>query len=390
MSAAEHERVVDYLNRNSAGMVTLLESLTRVESPSSDAASQLPVKEILREEFAGLGYRSRLLSGRTSGGSLFASPAQRRRGRALQLLLGHFDTVWPVGTLEAMPFEIEGNVIRGPGVFDMKGGVVQIIFALRAIRDLGLIPSITPVVFLNSDEEIGSRESGDYIRMLARRVERAFVMEPALGTDGAIKTARKGVGRFTVCVKGKAAHAGLDPEGGASAILELSHVIQCLFEMNDPAKGISVNVGTIDGGIRPNVIAPESKAVIDVRVATNADAERIEREIRSIEPRVPGVTLEIDGFIGRPPLEPTPANRALWAAAKDIAAKLDIELTDGLAGGGSDGSTTSQYTATLDGMGPVGDGAHARHEYLLLDKTIERAALLTLLILAPRINGVKA
>jgi glutamate carboxypeptidase len=330
MSAAEHERVVDYLNRNSAGMVTLLESLTRVESPSSDAASQLPVKEILREEFAGLGYRSRLLSGRTSGGSLFASPAQRRRGRALQLLLGHFDTVWPVGTIEGMPFEIEGNVIRGPGVFDMKGGVVQIIFALRAIRDLGLIPSITPVVFLNSDEEIGSRESGDYIRMLARRVERAFVMEPALGTDGAIKTARKGVGRFTVCVKGKAAHAGLDPEGGASAILELSHVIQCLFEMNDPTKGISVNVGTIDGGIRPNVIAPESKAVIDVRVATNADAERIEREIRSIEPRVPGVTLEIDGFIGRPPLEPTPANRALWAAAKDIAAKLDIELTEGL------------------------------------------------------------
>jgi len=286
-----------------------------------------------------------------------------------------------------MPFEIEGNVIRGPGVFDMKGGIVQIIFALRALQELGLTPDITPVVFLNSDEEIGSRESGDYIRMLAKRVERAFVMEPALGMDGAIKTARKGVGRFTVCVKGKAAHAGLDPEGGASAILELSHVIQCLFQMNDPEKGISVNVGTIDGGIRPNVIAPESKAVIDVRVATNVDAEIIEREIRGIEPQVPGVTLEIDGFIGRPPLEPTPANRALWAVAKDIAAKLDLELTQGLAGGGSDGSTTSQYTATLDGMGPVGDGAHARHEHLLLDQTIKRAALLTLLILAPTING---
>ena len=388
MTAAEHERVVEYLNSNSGNMVTLLESLTRVESPSSDAASQFPVKEILRKEFESLGYRARLLSGRSSGGCLFAAPIDHERGRSLQLLLGHFDTVWPLGTLAGMPFEIEGNVIRGPGVFDMKGGVVQIIFALRALRDLGLTPSITPVVFLNSDEEIGSRESGKYIRILARRVERAFVMEPALGTDGAIKTARKGVGRFTVCVKGKAAHAGLDPESGASAILELSHVIQCLFEMNDPASGISVNVGTIDGGIRPNVIAPESKAVIDVRVATNADAERVEQEIRGIEPQVPGVTLEIDGFIGRPPLEPTPANRALWATAKDIAAKLGMELTEGLAGGGSDGSTTSQYTATLDGMGPVGDGAHARHEYLLLDKTIERAALLTLLILAPTIDGV--
>ncbi|MBT8440762.1 MAG: M20 family metallopeptidase [Gammaproteobacteria bacterium] len=387
MNAVEHERVVEYLNSRSGDMVVLLESLTRVESPSSDAASQFPVKEILRDEFARLGYRVRLLSGRTSGGSLFAAPLERERGRSLQLLLGHFDTVWPVGTLDNMPFEIEGNVVRGPGVFDMKGGVVQIIFALRTLRELGLTPHITPVVFLNSDEEIGSRESGNYIRMLAKRVERAFVMEPALGPDGAIKTARKGVGRFTVRVKGKAAHAGLDPEGGASAILELSHVIQCLFQMNDPEKGISVNVGTIDGGIRPNVIAPESKAVIDVRVATNADAEKIEREIRGIEPKIPGVTLEIDGFIGRPPLEPTPANRALWGAAKDIAAKLDLELTQGLAGGGSDGSTTSQYTATLDGMGPVGDGAHAHHEHLLLDKTIERAALLALLILAPAING---
>ena len=388
MTVAQHERVVDYLNSRSDDLVRLLGSLTRVETPSSDASSQAPVKQILAKEFENLGYRVRLLPGRTTGGSLYASPRDRPRGRSAQLLLGHFDTVWPVGTLDDMPFEIDGNVVRGPGVFDMKGGVAQIIFALRTLRELGLTPSITPVVFLNSDEEIGSRESARYIRLIARRVERAFVMEPALGPDGAVKTTRKGVGRFTVAVKGKAAHAGLDPEGGASAILELSHVIQCLFEMNDPERGISVNVGTIDGGIRPNVVAPESKAVIDVRVATNEDAARIEERIRGIEPKIPGVTLEIDGFIGRPPMEPTPANRALWAVAKDIAAKLDMELSEGLAGGGSDGSTTSQYTATLDGMGPVGDGAHARHEHLLLDRTIERAALLTLLILAPTIDGV--
>jgi len=387
MTAADRQQILDYLTGNADAMVGLLETLTRTESPSSEATSQYPVIDILTAEFEQLGFLVRWLPGRSSGGSLFARPTQRERGRNLQLLLGHFDTVWPLGTIDSMPFEVDGNVIKGPGVFDMKGGVVQIIFALRALRDLELTPDITPVVFLNSDEEIGSRESGNYIRLLARRVERAFVMEPALGTDGAIKTARKGVGRFTVRVRGKAAHAGLDPEGGASAILELSHVIQTLFDMNDPNKGISVNVGTIDGGIRPNVIAPESKAVIDVRVATHADAETIEAEIRGIEPLTPGVTLDIDGFIGRPPLEPTPANRTLWDRARAIARELDIELTEGLAGGGSDGSTTSRYTATLDGMGPVGDGAHARHEYLLLDRTIERAALLTLLILAPTLYG---
>ena len=224
--------------------------------------------------------------------------------------------------------------------------------------------------------------------MLARRVQRAFVMEPALGIDGSIKTARKGVGRYTVRVKGKAAHAGLDPEGGASAILELSHVIQELFKLNDPARGITVNVGTIDGGIRPNVIAAESKAVIDVRVATKSDAEMIDAKIRSLEPTIPGVSLDIDGFVGRPPLEPTPANTVLWERAQSLAQNLGFELSQGLAGGGSDGSTTSQYTATLDGLGPVGDGAHARHEHLLLDDTIKRATLLTLLILSPALDEV--
>ena len=387
MTDLHRQSIVTYLKDSTGEMVRLLESLARAESPSSVASSQLPVKEILSDEFRRLGFHVRLLSGRSSGGSIMARPAVRERHRGLQLLLGHFDTVWPVGTIDSMPFEVDGNIVRGPGVFDMKGGVVQILFALRALADLGLTPQITPVVFLNSDEEIGSRESGNHIRLLARRVERAFVMEPALGTQGAIKTARKGVGRFTVRVSGKAAHAGLDPESGASAILELSHVIQELFGMNDPDKGITVNVGTIDGGIRPNVVAPESKAVIDVRVATHQDAEMIEAKIRSIKPQIPGVTLDIDGAIGRPPLEPTEANRALWETAKQLASELGIELTEGLAGGGSDGSTTSQYTATLDGLGPVGDGAHAPHEHLLIDKTIERAALLTLLLLAPTLNG---
>lgn len=383
MTSTYRELVSEYFADKSGEMTELLEALVRAESPSSSAASQMPVKKILAEEFSALDMRVRSGRGQTSGGSLFARPRKRNGDARWQLLLGHFDTVWPTGTIESMPFEVDGNVIRGPGVFDMKGGIVQIIFALRALRDLGLKPEVTPVIFLNSDEEIGSHESGKYIRMLAKRVERVFVMEPALGIDGSIKTARKGVGRYTVLVRGKAAHAGLDPEGGASAILELSHVIQELFKLNDPVRGITVNVGTVDGGIRPNVVAAESKAVIDVRVATNVDAESIDAQIRAIEPATPGVSLDIDGFIGRPPLEPTPANTRLYERAQGYARDLGFELTQGLAGGGSDGSTTSQYTATLDGLGPVGDGAHARHEHLLLDDTIKRTILLALLIMSP-------
>jgi glutamate carboxypeptidase len=238
-------------------------------------------------------------------------------------------------------------------------------------------------VLLNADEEIGSRTSSSYIRMLARRADRAFVLEPAMGEDGDIKTERKGIGRFTVTVFGKAAHAGLDPEGGASAILELSHVIQTLFAFNDPDKGITVNVGTIDGGIQPNVIAPHSTAVVDVRVPTIDSGAAIEKAIHAIEPVTPGVRLHIEGRIGRPSMEATPRNAALWRQAKALGNDLGLDLRAARAGGGSDGNTTSQYTATIDGLGPVGDGAHAEHEYLYIDKTLDRAALLTLLMLAP-------
>jgi glutamate carboxypeptidase len=233
--------------------------------------------------------------------------------------------------------------------------------------------------------------------MLARRADRVFVLEPALGEDGDIKTERKGIGRFTITVHGKAAHAGLDPEGGASAILELSHVIQTMFALNDPDNGITVNVGTIDGGIHPNVIAPHSTAVVDVRVPTVAAGKRIENEIHSIEPATPGVRLHIEGSIGRPSMEATPRNAALWRQAQSLGDQLaalwrqaqslgdqlGLDLCSARAGGGSDGNTTSQFTATLDGLGPVGDGAHAEHEFLYIDKTLERTALLTMLLHSP-------
>jgi glutamate carboxypeptidase len=350
------------------------------------AESQQGVRSILARAFEDLGYRTIFIPGRSSGGQLYATPRNRVRGRRTQLLLGHHDTVWPLGTLETMPFSVEDDIVKGPGVYDMKGGLTQTVLALRTLAQLDLEPAVTPVVFINSDEEIGSRESTRHIRTLARQMNRVFVLEPSLGLAGHIKTTRKGVGRFTVKVKGKAAHAGLDADRGVSAILELSHVIQELFSLNDSEKGITVNVGTIDGGLRPNVIAPESKAVVDVRVQTHKDAMAVERAIHSLQPSIPGTQLEVEGGIGRPALEATPRNQALWHLAKELGREIGLELDDGLAGGGSDGNTTSQFTATLDGLGAVGDGAHAHHEFLSIEKTLERTALLALLLLLPPLN----
>jgi glutamate carboxypeptidase len=386
MAPASNE-ILAFLLEQREGMVEFLRRLTLLESPSSDPATQLAVRDLLADRLDALGYLTRRVAGRSSGGQLFARPHERARHAPRQLVVGHYDTVWPLGTLEQMPFDYDGQVVRGPGVFDMKGGLTQLVFALDAIRQLELSQPVTPVIFLNSDEEIGSRDSTRFIRQLARIADRALILEPSLGPEGAIKTARKGVGCYSVTVKGKAAHAGLDPEAGVSAIHELSHVIQALFALNAPDRGVSVNVGTIEGGLRPNVIAPESRALIDVRVATQQDAERIDAAIRGLRPRIDGIELVIDGSIGRPALERTPRNRAFWELACRLGDELGLELAEAMAGGGSDGNTTSLYTATLDGLGPVGDGAHARHEHLDIDRTIERAALLTLLLTAPPLQG---
>jgi glutamate carboxypeptidase len=371
--------VLGYLREQGQALVGFLERLALAESPSTE--SQDKVLGILSEALIEIGFAVRCLPGRRSSGHLYARP-ERRRAPA-QLLLGHCDTVWPLGTIEVMPVEVSGGVVRGPGVYDMKGGLAQMVFALRALRDLGLKPSVTPVVFVNSDEEVGSRESTRHIRRLGRAVQRVFVLEPSLGPSGKLKTARKGVGRFSVVVEGEAAHAGLDPAGGASAILELSYLIQALFALNDPARGITVNVGTIDGGLSPNVVAPESRAVVDVRVPNHEDARRVEEAILGLKPVTPGVTLRVEGGMGRPPMERTPRNRALWETARRLGKELGLDLEEGVAGGCSDGNTTSLFTATLDGLGAVGDGAHARHEFVYVDRMVERCALLVLLLMEP-------
>ena len=281
-----------------------------------------------------------------------------------------------------MPIERLNGRLTGPGTYDMKGGLATMVFALRTLCELGLEPVVVPVVLINSDEEIGSPDSSRAIARLAKLADRALILEPAGGRSGKVKTARKGVSRYSVRVRGRAAHSGTEPGRGASAILELSHLVQSLFALNDPKRGISVNVGTISGGLRPNVIAPNSQAAVDVRILTKEQAEQIDLAIRALRPLNPRVRLEVDGGLETLPLERTPRNRAIWKVARSVGRELGLELKEMRAGGASDGNTTSLYTATLDGLGPVGGGAHAAHEFVKVASLAERSAVLALLVLA--------
>ncbi len=362
-------------------MISMIMELASMESPSDEPESQRPVQALLTRACEDLGFRVRKLAGETTGGILMAVPRNREKRRPAQLLMGHCDTVWKSGTLETMPVVREGNRLRGPGVFDMKAGLVQMIFALRILRTLGLEPPLTPVILVNSDEETGSLESKRTIAKVARRMARAFIPEPAMGEEGKLKTVRKGVLQFEMEVTGKAAHAGLDPEGGASAVLELSHLIQTLHGMTDLDRGISLNVGVVSGGTRANVTPPSATAEVDVRILSLADGEEMEERVRALTTTVPGTTLEITRTAFIPPLEANERNRALWERSRETARELGMELEEVTAGGGSDGNTTSRHTATLDGLGAVGDGAHAAHEFLYVDRQTERVALLARLLM---------
>jgi len=383
-------RIVGHLRSERQAMVELLERLALAESPSDDPAAIASVLAILSSELKQSGLWVQTYRGRQSGGMLYARRRQRRKNVRFQMLVGHCDTVWPVGTVRKLPVRIEDDAVRGPGVFDMKGGLVQMIFALRAIEELGLEPAADCVVVINSDEEVGSPDSAPLIRRLARRAVRAFILEPAFGRAGKLKTARKASGGFEIIVTGRAAHAGINPEDGASAILEMSHQIQKLFALNDASRGITVNVGTIDGGLRSNVVAAEVRASVDVRVPTVADARAVESAIRGLTPVNPQTMIRVEGGIDQFPMEPSPRNQALWRLAQELAKQLDIELDQAAVGGASDGNTTSQYTATLDGLGAVGDGAHAPHEHALIPQMVERCALLVLLLAAPMADAARA
>lgn len=376
----------EYLMTHEEQMILFLKELVGMETPSDMIASQHHILKYLKNRFEAMGYLAIHVSGKKTGGYLYARPKNRNRKLPLQLLIGHCDTVWPLGTIDNMPLIYRDGTIKGPGIYDMKAGLTQIVFALMAIKELNITQKVEPIVFINSDEEIGSRESTHALKRLAKLADRAYVLEPPLGLNGKLKTARKGLGRFTITVRGRAAHAGLDPGKGVNAIVELSQQVQQLYAMNDLEKGITVNVGTIEGGISPNVIAPMSKAVIDVRVTKEADGELITKKIKALKPFHQDVELEIEGGIGRPPMEKTPGNRLLWKMAKEQGQELGLDLEEASAGGGSDANTTSLFTATLDGLGTPGDGAHATHEYIIQNKLIERTALLTLLLLVEPLN----
>jgi glutamate carboxypeptidase len=392
MPASRTDSLLAWTRVHEREMVALLIELARRESPSVERESQREPFRVLAAELERIDYRVRAVpGGGAAGDHLYARPIHRERGAPRQLLIGHMDTVWPVGTLAGMPLHEEAGVLYGPGVADMKGGLVEIVFALRALHELELPPSVTPVVLVNTDEEIGSRSSTGVIRMLARGADRAFVLEAGEGADGRLKIARKGGGNFVVRIGGRPSHAGADRESGISAILELSHQVQRLFALNDPERGITVNVGTIDGGLRPNVIAPQATAIVDVRVPSATAAREVESALRGLEPVLPGATIEVEGGFHRPPMEPHEENRALLATAQRLARDLGFSVEDaGLVGGGSDANTTSLFTGTLDGLGPVGGGSHATDERVEVHHLPERTALLAALVLEPAARGTSA
>lgn len=375
-------RVRAYLEQRRDEMVDLLGRLVLAESPSLEPDSQHAVQSILGEAFTDIGYDVRHLPGEITGGQLHVLDTSRE-GAPYQLMVGHCDTVWPRGTLDRMPMTVENGHLRGPGSFDMKGGLVQILFALRTLRALDLEPEVAPSVLVNSDEEIGSPESKPHVERLAAGADRALIIEPAMGPEGLIKTARKGISRYTLNIRGRSAHAGLEPELGVSAIRELAHQIERIYSLNEPREGVTVNVGVIDGGSRPNVVAEGARAEIDVRVLSDEQAARIDRALRSLTPVTPGIELELSGAMEASPLERTPRNRALWHAVQGAGRRLGLALDETIAGGASDGNTTSMFTATVDGLGTLGDGAHADHEFVDITTMPERAAMLALVVLEP-------
>ena len=350
------------------------------ETPPHKKKAHLDFFELVKSDLNGLNYDTEIYPAKYSGGLLLGrikdDPAE-----SYQIMLGHADTVWPESTIDKMPFKKEENILKGPGIYDMKAGLLMMVTALKIIKGLGLCTPLSPIIVISSDEETGSRGSKQNIIRLAKIAERVFVLEPSLDPDGKLKTRRKGVGHYDIIIRGVSSHAGIEPEKGKSAILELSYLIQKLHELNDPEKGITVNVGTINGGISTNVVAPESRASVDIRIMTKKDGKEIHKKIMSLEPDMEGVTFEIEGGIERPPLVQNKRNLKLWNAAKDIANEMGFKLKTGISGGGSDGSYTSLYTATLDGLGAVGEGAHSPTEKIYLKETIQRIALLAGLLM---------
>jgi glutamate carboxypeptidase len=377
-SAAE---LLRFCEENREGMLEVLRQMVEMESPSDNKVALDHLGAHLAREFELLGGKVTIDRQPVAGDNL-SIEFPGRSGAKPVLLLGHFDTVWPMGTLSGMPFRVEGGRVRGPGVLDMKAGITMMMFALRALRVLGNHPDHRPVtVVLDTDEEVGSTTGRPLVEATAKNCEAVLVLEPAQGLAGHLKTSRKGVGDFTVRVSGRASHAGVDFEKGHSATVELSRQILDIAKFTDLSRGITVNPGVIQGGTRTNVVAAEASAEVDVRIARMADAAELEQKFRSLRSYDPQCSLEVTGGINRPPMERTEGTIRLFQIAQEQASKLGMKLEESSTGGGSDGNFTSALgIPTLDGLGAVGEGAHADHESILMEELPRRTALLAALI----------
>jgi len=368
------ERLGYFEARQEACLQTIRE-LVEIESPSDNKAAVDRIGRVLAEKFAALGGRAQIHPATDFGDNVQIDFVGRSSINPV-LLLGHFDTVYPLGTLASMPCYVADGRMHGPGVLDMKSGIALMLSAIEALQAWhGELPR--PVtVFLVSDEEVGSYSSRRITEALATESAAVLVLEPA-GPRGAVKTARKGVGEYTLRVQGVAAHAGLDPGKGHSAILELARQIPALWKLNDLKQGVSVNPGVIRGGTRTNVIAAEATVEIDVRIKRAKQAAALNRKIRALKPFDRHCKLSLEGGINRLPMERTAGVAALYKKAKTIAGQMDWKLEEAAVGGGSDGNFTAGIgIPTLDGMGGVGIGAHALHEHIVISELPRRALLL--------------
>ena len=356
-------------------MAQTIREFVEMESPSDNKAAGDGMGALLAARFNEIGGKSRLHRSSEYADNLqidFPGPGDQEP----VLLLGHFDTVYPLGTLSTMPCHTHDGRLYGPGVLDMKSGIALMMYAIQALQTWhGMLPR--PItVFLVSDEEVGSSSSRKITEKLARASVAVLVLEPAAG-HGAVKTARKGVGEYTLTVNGVAAHAGLDPATGHSAIVELAHQITAISKLNDLRSGVTVNPGIVRGGTRTNVIAAQAVVEIDVRIQRASQARGLDRKLRALRPHDKRCKLTIDGGINRMPMQRTPGVAALYKRAKGIAQHIGWKLDEAAVGGGSDGNFTAGIgIPTLDGMGGVGAGAHAVHEHIVISELPRRALLL--------------
>jgi glutamate carboxypeptidase len=361
------------------GMPRLLERFVVCESPSHDKIAVDAMGKIVADEWRRRGAKVQIVPQAKRGNHVRAeiSPGSGRPSGQL-LVLGHLDTVYPLGTLATkMPYRVANGRAWGPGTFDMKGGLVMALCAIDALQAAGIRPSKRVVFLWTSDEEIGSGTSRKLIESEARRSKAVLVLEPSLGSEGRLKTSRKGVGSAELLVTGRAAHAGINPEDGVNAVHELALQIERLMAMNDPRRGITVQATVVSGGTVSNVVPDQARAQVDIRFTRLSDAAGLDKKLHSLRPILKGAKLEVRGGVNRPPLERTPGVSALFRHAQSLMRECGLALGEAATGGGSDGNFTGALgIPTLDGLGAVGDGAHTPREHVIIRKLPERAALL--------------